>query len=141
MESERQSLGWEMNLNAIQKQIQKLDFYNAYNNLSSANYDFSIENVARDFKKVKSITMYAFLMFAISMEESTAKHITICNYLYFFNPYINGADQLIRWHILRAWEMFPQSASEIYRWVINVYGGNPDCPFTDNELQKIKSGI
>ena len=83
--------------------------------------------------------MYAFMMFVISQEEDATKHITICNYLYFMNPYINGADQIIRWHVLRALEMFPQSISMIRCWAMSIYDGNPDCPFTDAEWQKIKS--
>ena len=136
----RNSLGGLMSLQAVQNQIIQLDFLKAYEHLKSLNYDFCFENTARDFKKVNSVTMYAFMMFVISQEDAT-KHMTICNYLYFMNPYISGADQIIRWHILRALEMFPQSASMIRCWVMSIYDGNPDCPFTDVELQKIKSKV
>lgn len=130
-----------MNFQTIQDQIVQLDFFIAYENLISLNYDFRFESITKDFKKVDSVTMYAFMMFAISQKEDATKHITICNYLYFMNPYINGSDKIIRWHILRALEMFPESVSMICRWVMSIYDGNPDCPFTDAELQKIKSAI
>lgn len=128
-----------MSLQTIQNQIIQFDFLKAYEYLKSLNYDFCFENITRDFKKVDSVTMYAFMMFVISQEEDATKHITICNYLYFMNPYINGADQIIRWHVLRALEMFPQSISMIHCWARSIYDGNPDCPFTDAEWQKIKS--
>ena len=128
-------------MQTIQQQIMQLDFLNAYENLTCLNYDFRYESIAKDFKEVDSITMYTFMMYAISQNEDAAKHITICTYLYFMNPYINGADKLIRWHILRALEMFPESVSMICCWVMSIYNGNPDCPFTDTELQKIKSAV
>lgn len=127
-----------MYMKSIQQSIIKLDFCGAYKELVSLNYDFCFENIVRDFKKVDSVKMYAFMMYAISQKEEITKHITICNYLYFMNPYINGADKIIRWHILRALELFPNSVSIIGRWVIDIYDGNPDCPFSDEEMYQFK---
>ncbi len=130
-----------MNIKNIQQSIIKLDFSNAYEELVSLNYNFCFENIVRDFNKVDSIKMYAFMMYAISQKEDIIKHISICNCLYFINPYVNGADQIIRWHILRALELFPNSASIVGRWVVDIYDGNPDCPFSDDEMYQFKNDM
>jgi len=129
--------GIKVKMKNIQNQIAQLDFSNAYETLKSLDYDYGFRNVSRDFKKIDSIKMYAFMMFAVAKDEDIVKHLTICNYLFFINPYINGADEIIRWHILRSLEISPESVDVIRNWVMSVYSGNPDCPFTENELQKL----
>ena len=57
---------------------------------------FNFEELARDFPKIDSQKMYMFLMYAISQKEDVEKHLAICYYLYFRDPYIVGADHLIR---------------------------------------------
>lgn len=130
-----------MKLQRIENKIKKLDFSEAYKDLISLNYDFRLENIAKDFKHTSSITMYAFLMFAVSQNENAILHITICNYLYFMDPYINGADQMIKWHALRILERFPENISAISRFVIGIYEGNPDCPFSDAEMERFRAAI
>lgn len=123
-----------MDRKVIQRQINKLDFPKAYSQLCEEGYIFDFRNLSRDFPKIKSMTMYLFLMYAISQNESAEKHLAICNYLYFMEPYIGGADSLIRWHLLQALHIAPQDQAVLKSWICDIYSGNPDCPFTEEEL-------
>ncbi len=125
-----------MNKKLIQEQINKLDFAGAYSQLCQEPYIFEIDHLARDFPKIKSTTMYLFLMYAISQDESAEKHLAICNYLYFMDPYILGADSMIKWHLLQALKIArsPQDQAAIKNWILDIYRDNPDCPFTEEEL-------
>lgn len=125
----------------IQRMITGLDFENAYHALREEKYSFEFQNLAKDFPKVNSSVMYLFLMYAISRDESTEKHIAICNYLYFMDPYIRGADSMIRWHLLRALEISPNNQTVLRDWIFGVYDGNPDCPFTQEELAEFRKKL
>ncbi len=129
-----------MNKKLIQEQINKLDFESAYSQLCQEPYIFNIDHLARDFPKVQSTTMYLFLMYAVSQSESAEKHLAICNYLYFMTPYILGADSMIKWHLLQALKIArsPQEQAAIKNWILDIYDGNPDSPFTEEELAEYR---
>lgn len=118
----------------IQKMINHMNFACAYQELSELNYVFNFNNLTRDFPKINSLKMYVFLTYAISQSEDIEKHISICYYLYFMEPYINGADALIKWHILRVLELSPSNQSVFENWIFGIYNGNPECPFDETEL-------
>lgn len=99
---------------------------------------FNFEELARDFPKIDSQKMYMFLMYAISQKEDVEKHLAICYYLYFRDPYIVGADHLIRWHLIQALKLSPYDERVLKNWIFGVYSGNPDCPFTKKELEDYK---
>ena len=121
----------------LQKDIMHLHFDSVYRDLSMVSYEFSFDHLSHDFPKVNSLTMYAFLMYVISQEESPDKHLTICNYLTFMEPTILGADTLIHWHLTRALELDPKNR-EVLRWILSVYDGNPDCPFSQAQLEEYR---
>lgn len=130
----------ETNLKAVQRDILHLHFHDAYRELARDAYIFSFDHLSHDFPNVNSLTMYAFLMYAISQQESPDKHRAICNYLYFMDPYIVGADSLIRWHLTRILELDPGNR-EALSWVLSVYDGNPDCPFSQAQLEEYRQTL
>lgn len=121
--------------NQICNMIKKFDFSNAYKKLCQQHYSFCFDNLSVDFKEINSMLMYQFLMYSISKEESVERHLSICNYLYFMEPHITDSDSLIKWHLLRALEISPYDKNIIDNWIFGIYNGNPDCPFSDNELK------
>ena len=125
-----------MNIKKVQKQIIKLDFANAYRQLYESNYSFNFDDLSRDFPKVNSLKMYLFLMYTITQDEDVKKHLAICYYLYFINPYILGAEELIKWHLKKALEISPYNEDVLKNWIFGVYNGNPDNPFTDEEMSE-----
>ena len=118
----------------VQKMIRYMDFAGAYQKLSELNYCFDFKNLAQDFRKIDSLKMYMFLMYAISQAEDVEKHLSICDYLYFMEPYVTGADTLIKWHLLRVLEISPCRHEVFENWIFGIYNGNPDNPFTEEDL-------
>ncbi len=130
-----------MNYKDIEKKINKFDFVNAYNDLCTENFGFKFSNLTQYFPKVKATTMYLFLTYAISINESVELHLSICNYLYFMDPYILGADRLIKTHLNRILEIDYYNTDALKNWIFGVYYGNPDNPFTLEELIEYKKRI
>lgn len=125
------------NLKGVQRDILHLHFDDAYRELARNAYLFPFDHLSHDFPNVNSLTMYAFLMYANAQAESPDKHRAICNYLYFMDPYMQGADALIHWHLTRALQLDPAN-QEVLGWILSVYDGNPDCPFAPTQLEQFR---
>lgn len=127
-----------MKLNIIARHIVNLNFCEAYSELAKNNYVFSFDNLSRDFPKLNSQQMYMFLMYTISKHEDVEKHLSICSYLYFMEPYVLGADSLIRWHLMQALRISPCNIRVLRDWIFGIYNSNPDSPFNESELLNYK---
>lgn len=130
-----------MKKNKVQKNIVNLNFKVSYDAMKNNNYNINFNNLSRDFHKVDTKTMYMFLMYAISQDETVDMHLAICNYLYFMDPYIYGADMLIKWHLTQALKISPYNSEVLTNWIFGVYNGNPDCPFSEAELSMYRQRI
>ena len=126
--------------NPIQKYIFKGSFEKAYKELSFRNYSFAFQALNCDFPQIRTAEMYLFLMYAISQNEDAEKHLSICQYLYFDEQYVTGADSLIRWHLVQALKVSPQN-NKVIRWILSVYSGNPDSPFDESEMQAFRESL
>ena len=113
-----------MKMKTITEQIANLNFLDAYNELCQNNYCFSFDNLTKDFPRLNSQQMYLFLMYAISQDEDVEKHLAICYYLYFMDPYIVGVS--------------PCNVRVLKDWILGIYDGNPDSPFSESELLAYK---
>ena len=129
-----------MNRKILQDKINNYDFQTPYKMLCAEDYMFCFEHLAVDFPKVNSLTMYAFLMYAISQRETSIKHLAICNYLYFMEPYVVGADALIKWHLDRAQDI-DMNNEQVLGWILSVYSGNPDSPFAESQLDSFRKTL
>lgn len=124
-----------MNVRKLRKRIRASAFEEVYITLAQKGCDFTLNELAKIFPKSDSIRMYTFLMYAISQNEDIQKHLTICDYLCFMDPYVSGADALIRWHLIRALEISPENIA-VLKWITSIYCGNPDSPFSEEELDR-----
>ncbi len=118
--------------------IRNGDFKAAYCEIETQYESFSFNNLSASIKSVSAIQMYCFLMYAISKKETAELHLSICNYLYFMEPRITDADSLIKWHLVRAFDV-SHNPEVLNNWILGVYSGNPDCPFSNDELNYYKA--
>ena len=130
-----------MSIKNVKKQFKKLEFSLVFEQLEKQNYCFSFENLTHDFPGIDSQTMYLFLMFLNSQKETPDIHLIICKCLYFMEPYMVGADNLIKWHLTRALEISPNNQDVLKNWIFGIYAANPDCPFTDLELKEYRQRL
>ena len=117
----------------LKKYIQSGDYFTAYNLIESANISFDFRSLSSYTEGIDAIQIYRFLMYAISKNETAELHITICNYIFFVKPHFTDEDSLIKWHLVRAFDLSHDIAI-LKNWIFGVYSGNPDCPFSDKEL-------
>lgn len=79
-------------------------------------------------------------MYSISKEESSDKHMVICQCLMYGDPYILEADNMIYWHVNRAID-YDSDYLPIMKWVLANYGSCPTSPFNGNELLALAKKI
>ena len=124
----------------IERQIKKRLYFDAYKSLISEGFSFSLNNIVTCFPKLNSIQIYMFLMYTISKKETIEKYIAICENLLYINPYIEDSYSLISWHLREALKFFPKNIT-IEHWIIDIFWGNPDSPFTNQELYQYAADI
>ena len=118
----------------LTKLLKKRDFETAYNILEEQGFVYSINNVAKIFPKCNSLLLYAFLMYAVSKEDTAEKHTTICECLIYIEPYINEANSLVYWHIMHVLSV-EKGRIKAMSWAIELFGADPSSPFSIMELE------
>ena len=126
--------------NTINKLIKTYRFPEAYQEVIKTNAEFSFDYLYIHLKKINTETVVLFLIYANTIEEDISKYLCILNYLYFIAPYVVGNDIII-YHFVKEALAFSPNDSKILSWVLSVYGGNPDCPFSENELSEFRKLI
>ena len=116
----------------IEKEIRQGKYYSAYNDLNKIGYVYSIENLMHDLPHINSMEKYCFLMYAISRNETSQLHMSICELL-MFDPFFHYVYPLVYWHIQKAIILSPSDYT-IKEWVLDTFSSSPDSPFTDEEL-------
>lgn len=120
-------------INVLKKAFKKCDYEKVFGVLEQNQFTYTLNNLIKILPKCDSKSLYLFLMYSISKKETTEKHITACECLLYIEPYVYEANNLIRWHIMRALES-KSNLHQIMSWVIEVFGEDPSSPFTKEEI-------
>ena len=123
----------------IEKEIRQGKYYSAYNDLNKIGYVYSIENLMHDLPHINSMEKYCFLMYAISRNETSQLHMSICELL-MFDPFFHYVYPLVYWHIQKAIILSPSDYT-IKEWVLDTFSSSPDSPFTDEKLYHYAQSI
>ena len=123
----------------INNQILSGDYEQAFMELENINYSYSIDDLQKDFPKIKNITLYSFLMYLLYKEERPIFHFSLCQLL-MYDPFFYNKNIAIYKHVMHCFEIAPYY-TKLYQWVIDEYDGNPDSPFSLNEMELFKITI
>lgn len=124
-------------MNEIQKNLNKGNYQEVYQELKSRKYCYSIDNFTRDFKKISSEKKFSFLHYVIANEESPALHILICEFLMYTDTFFYDIYSVIKWHLKRALEISPGNTS-VLQWIICTFSDFSGSPFSEDELSDYK---
>ena len=120
--------------------LKKRDFETAYKMLDEQRFVYSLNNVVKMFPRCDSLLLYAFLMYAVSKEDTAEKHITICECLIYINPYVYEANSLVYWHIMHVLSL-EDGRIKAMSWAIEVFGADPSSPFSNTELKAFAKSV
>lgn len=118
----------------------KGDYYSVYTILKTQGYDYSIENIAKDFGSIGSMDKFCYLVYLLSNEYSVKNSLLICDFLMYTDTFFYDIHPVIRMIIKRAIELYPTENS-LVKWVVTNYEGNPDSPFDNQEMMAYKAKL
>ena len=122
-------------MNKFRKYTNKCDFDGLYRELAAEHYDYTLENFTRDFNKISSEKKFAYLHYLIANEETPELHLLVCDFLLYTDTFFFDIYPVVKWHLKRALEISPNSV-EVLGWIIGIFAnGNPDSPFSGEELR------
>ena len=120
-------------MKSLDKMIKERLYAEVYEVLATDNFVYSYENLQKAFPKADSMQYYCFLMYSISKEETTEKHLAVCNLLAFGEPLLDDIYTLINWHINRTLSLFP-AFTPIKSFAVYIFFHCPDSPISEGLL-------
>ena len=135
-------MGMERKRNAIKEVIMKeiikhwkaQDFNYVYENLKKRDYDYTSLNIARDFKKVKSMDRYAYCIYLLSRELTAKNVVLLNNMLTFTDTCFIDVHSVIEFYSRLAIEKC-ESNESVMEWIVSYYKGHPSSPFDEEEIE------
>lgn len=117
----------------LEKILKKKDFETVFQALAAQDFDYSLSSIEKAFRNCDPALLYSFLMYSVSKSDTAEKHLSICKYLMYCEPYIYECTSMIRWHIKYALGI-SEHPEKIMSWVIEVFGADPSSPFSEDEM-------
>ena len=115
----------------------KQDYHSVYEILKAKEYDYTIDNIEKDFAKVSSADKFCYLIYLLSKDFSVKNTLLICDFLMYTDTFFYDIHPVIQMFILRALELFPKEP-KLLEWVISTYETHPDSPFGETEMNAFK---
>ena len=118
----------------------KQDYHSVYEILKTKEYDYTIDNLEKDFAKVSSTGKFCYLIYLLSKDFSVKNTLLLCDFLIYTDAFFYDIHPVIQMFILRAFELFPKEP-KLLEWVISTYETHPDSPFGENEMNAFKLAV
>jgi hypothetical protein len=125
-------VGEKMMKNAIQSIKGKM-YQDAYNHLQAINYQYNLESIDTDFKKIDRLELYCYLLYVLAMNQAPEMYILICEYLYFLGTPFHDIFTVIRYHLDVAL-LQNHNNNAVLNWIICSFHEHPDSPYLESEL-------
>lgn len=118
-------------------ELKKHDFNYVYTALNKKKYNYTLENLTKDFSSVSSSSKYCYLIYLLAKEYTPQNIILICDFLTFTDTFFFDIHPVIYMFIKQALQVFPAN-KYITDWVILNYENHPDSPFSTDEINEYK---
>ncbi|MCM1227591.1 MAG: hypothetical protein NC320_09285 [Clostridium sp.] len=121
-------------------EFKKHNFNYVYTTLNKKEYNYTLDNLTKDFSSVSSSSKYCYLIYLLAKEYTPHNIILICDFLTFTDTFFFDIHPVIYMFINQALQAFP-SNKYIIDWVIFNYENHPDSPFSIDEINKLSEII
>lgn len=116
------------------------DYRSVFQILKKEKYDYTIDNLDKDFRKINSMNKYGYLIYLLANDFSVKNVLLFCDFLTYTDTFFCDIHPVIRMVVNRAIELFPTERN-LLRWIVGTYENHPDSPFTETELIVFKEKI
>lgn len=116
------------------------DYHSIYVILKGKGYNYTIDNIEKDFGKISSIDKFCYLIYLLSNDYSVKNTLLVCDFLMYTDTFFYDIHPVIRMIVKRAIELFP-TENILLKWVISTYENHPDSPFKESEIIEYKKQL
>lgn len=128
------------NMKKITRLWKKHDYHSIYVILKEKGYDYTIDNIEKDFGKIRSMDKFCYLIYLLSNDYSVENTLLVCDFLMYTDTFFYDIHPAIRMIVQRALELFPTERI-LLEWVVSIYENHPDSPFEETELIAFKERL
>ena len=118
----------------------KRDYHSIFCALKQANYDYTIDNLERDFGRIPSIEKFCYLIYLLSNDFSVKNVILVCDFLMYTDTFFYDIHPVVHMITLRALEMHP-TESALLEWIVSNYENHPESPYKEVEIISLKERL
>lgn len=104
-----------------------------YDELKKADFDYTLDNLEREFSSVDGRDMFCYLLYLISNENTPANTILLCDYLVYSETFFYNRETVIR-YLLDNCLMKNGNDITLIEWILSVYEYNPSSPYSEEEI-------
>lgn len=116
------------------------EYHSIYIILKEKGYDYTIDNLEKDFGNVSSMNKFCYLVYLLSNDYSVENTLLMCDFLTYTDTFFYDIHSVIRMFTQRALELFPENPT-LLKWIISTYENHPDSPYEKKELSHFKEQL
>lgn len=127
-------------MKTVIKKWKERDYNYVYTTLQEKKYQYTLDNLEKDFSSISSIEKYCYLIYLLSKDNSPSNTILICDFLIYTDTFFFDIYPVIRFFIQQSLGVYPFNKS-ILRWIVDTYDSHPDSPFSEKEMNLYKLNL
>lgn len=116
------------------------EYHSIYEILKGKDYNYTIDNIEKDFGKISSMDKFCYLIYLLSNDYSVKNTLLVCDFLMYTDTFFYDIHPVIRLFVQRALELFPTEYT-LLEWVVYTYENHPDSPFEEAEIIAFKEQL
>lgn len=116
------------------------EYHSIYIILKERGYDYTIDNLEKDFSSVESMDKFCYLVYLLSNDYSVKNALLMCEFLTYTDTFFYDIHPVIRMFTQRALELFPNNPA-LLTWIVGTYENNPDSPYRETEIADFKEQL
>ena len=129
-----------ISLKKIIKQWKNGNYNYVYETLKLKNYDYTLDNLEKDFSSIKSKDKYSYLIYLLSKENTPQNVILLCDTLLYTDTFFFDIHPVIYMFLQQSLILHPFDIS-ILKWIISVYDNHPDSSFSHEVINTYKNKL
>lgn len=108
--------------------------------LEQEQFEYTLDNLVINFSVKNNQDLFCYLLYVLSICKEVKIYLLICDFLMFQDIWFADIIPIIKWFLDSALQLYPNNV-EIAEWILSVFKENPESPYTEGELLKIKNWL
>ena len=116
------------------------EYSRIYETLKQVEYGYTIDEFQRDFQKIESSNKFCYLVYLNSVECSVKNVLLLCEFLIYTDTFFHDIYPVVGYYLRHTVEKFPDNP-QLLEWICLTFEGNPDSPFTLEEIEVFRKHL